>query len=132
MNRYTKEQLIFFLKKLAKETKKTPTISDINKNKKYPSSSTYMSRFGSWNNALKKADLKLNSQKKFKKLELQENIRQLYKELDRVPKTSDFKNRKWLASPSTYRKYFGSFKNALKFAGIKKTEILSLKKFTKK
>ena len=123
---------MFFLKKLAKEIKKTPTIANINKNKKYPSSSTYMNRFGSWNYALKKSDLKLNSQKKFKKAELLGNLKQLYKELDRVPKTSDFKKRKWLASPSTYRKYFGSWKSALKQAGIKKIEILSLKKFTKK
>ena len=73
MKKYTKEQLIFYLKKYSKELKKTPTIKDINKNKKVPSSSTYMKRFGSWNNSLKKAGLTINIVKKFEKKELTEN-----------------------------------------------------------
>ena len=132
MKKYTKEQLLFFLEKLAKKIKKTPTISNINKNKKYPSSSTYINRFGSWNNSLRKAGLKLNSRKKYTKKELIENLNQLYKELGKIPKTKDLKNKKWMASSSTYRKYFGSWRSALKAAEIKKSEILSLKKFTKK
>lgn len=132
MKKYTKEQLIFFLEKIAKKLKRTPTISDINKNKNYPSSTTYINRFGSWNNSLKKAGLKLNIRKKYTKKELIENLKQLNKELTRIPKTKDLKNKKWMASPSTYRKYFGNWRSALKEAGIKKSEILSLKKFTKK
>ncbi|MBT3720088.1 hypothetical protein HN789_05095 [archaeon] len=132
MKKYTKEQLIFYLKKYSKELKKTPTIKDINKNKKVPSSSTYMKRFGSWNNSLKKAGLKINIVKKFEKKELTENLKQLKKELGRIPKLSDLKERKWIASSSTYVKYFGSFKKALKAAGLKQSEIISLKRYSKK
>jgi len=133
MRKYTKEQLIFYLKKLAKELKKTPTIKNINKKKKYPSSSTYTKRFGSWNNSLKKAGLKINSRKKYDKTELIENINLLRKELGRIPKSSDLKSKKWTASYSTYKNHFGNWKKALKAAGIAKTaQIVNLKEFTKR
>jgi hypothetical protein len=133
MRKYTKEQLIFYLKKLAKEKKKTPTIKDMNQKKKYPSSSTYMKRFGTWNNSLRKAGLKLNSRKKYGKNELIENIKLLRRELGRIPKSIDLKSKKWTASYSTYKKHFGSWKKALKVAGIEKTaQIVNLKEFTKR
>ncbi|MBN2423007.1 hypothetical protein JXB41_07310 [Candidatus Woesearchaeota archaeon] len=133
MRRYTKEQLIHFLKKLSKELKKTPTADDINKKKKYPCSSTYVNRFGSWNNALKQAGLKLNIFFHYNKKELIDNLKQIYKELGRVPKSKDIKGKKWMASYSTYKKYFGSWNNALNKAGIKKTsEYNSLREFIKK
>jgi len=40
--------------------------------------------------------------------------------LGRPPKSSDLRNKKWLASSSTYRKYFGSWENALKEAKVNK------------
>ena len=51
MRKYTKEQLIHFLKKLYGELKRSPTIKEMNKKKKFPSASTYFKRFGSWNNS---------------------------------------------------------------------------------
>ncbi|MEM3374490.1 MAG: hypothetical protein QXE31_04685 [Candidatus Woesearchaeota archaeon] len=140
--KYTKEQLIFFLKELSKKINRTPKISDLNKknnlleiqkNKKYPipSSTTYIKRFGSWNNALKEASLIIN-QKKFLKQELIENLKILYKELNRIPQPKDLKNRKWAGSYSTYKKYFKTWENAIYEAKLKKTDISSLKKFAKK
>ncbi|MBN2368707.1 hypothetical protein JXC34_06815 [Candidatus Woesearchaeota archaeon] len=130
MRKYTKEQLIHFLKKLSSDLKRTPTIKDMNKKKKFPSASTYFKRFGSWNNSLKKAGLKINISRKYDKKELIENLILLRKELARIPKASDLKKKKWSASYSTYRKYFGSWKNALKKAGISNSgEIVSLKNF---
>ncbi len=130
MKKYTKEQLLFYLKKLSSELKKTPTINDMNKKKKFPSSSTFMKRFGSWNKALRSSGLKLNVRKKYDKKELTENLKQLAKELGRVPKTSDLK--KWSASSSTYRKYFGSWKKALKAANLSKKSFTDLKHYVKK
>ena len=133
MKRYTKEQLMHFLKKLSKELKKTPTIKDMNKKKKYPSASTYMKRFKTWNNALKKADLKINTRKQYSKDELVESLQLLAKDLGKMPKSSDLKKKKWAASYSTYRKYFGSWKKALKVAGLnKKREFTDLKSFSKR
>ena len=116
MRRYTQEQLIHFLKKLAKELKQTPTIRDMNKKKRYPSASTYSNRFKTWNKALKVAGLKINVRKKYSKKELIDNLKLLAKEVGGVPKGTHLKNKKWAASYSTYKSYFGSWKKALKRA----------------
>ena len=129
MRRYTKEQLLFYLKKLSSELKKSPTIVNMNKKKKYPSSATYIKRFGSWNNSLRKAGLNINLKKKHNKEELIENLKLLAKELGKTPKTIDLKNKKWMASSSTYRKYFGTWKKALKLAGFIKSKTVNLKSF---
>lgn len=132
MRKYTREQLLFFLKEHYSRNKKSPTVKNINKNKRYPSATTYESRFGSWNNALKAAGLKVNS-RSFDKKELIENVKQLAKELGRIPKAKDLKSREWCASGSTYRKYFGSWKKALAEAGLKKkAQEKNLKDFLRK
>ena len=125
MFKYTKEQLIYFLKKSAAELKRTPRIKDMKK----PSVSSYTKRFGSWNNALKEASLKINLKKAYKKNELIENIKILAKELARVPRPKDLKGKEWAASYSTYIKNFGSWNSALKEAGIAKEASFNLKKF---
>ncbi len=118
MKKYTKEQLVFYLKKLASELKRTPTIKDINKNKSSPSSTTYFKRFITWNNALRTSGLKINSKKEYKKEELLENLKIISKELQRAPIPKDLKGKRWAGSYSTYKKYFGKWRNALKQAGI--------------
>jgi hypothetical protein len=127
--KYTKEQLIFYLQKLSNELKQNPRITDMNKKKKYPSASTYVSRFGSWNKSLKLANLKINLRKKFLKKELIDSLKSLSNELGRVPKTNDLKKKKYIASSSTYRKYFGSWNNALKSAGLLKQQYKKLSGF---
>jgi hypothetical protein len=133
MGKYTKEQLIFYLKKLSVELKKTPTIKDINKNKSIPSSSTYLKRFGRWNNALKAAGLKINAKKEYHKEELLENLKILAKELQRTPLPKDLKDIKWAGSYATYKKYFGKWKNAIKQANLDMGNTTqNLKTFSKK
>jgi hypothetical protein len=136
--KYTKEQLLSFLQKLNNELKKTPTLKDLKninyKNKKYnikyPSSTTYIKRFKSWNNALVLAGLKINK-KEFTKQELIENLKIIAKEISKTPKPKDLKERKWAGSYSTYIKTFRTWKNALREANLEK-QSSSLKKFTKK
>jgi hypothetical protein len=131
MIRYTKEQLIYYLNKFYKNNKESPTIKKINKNKKYPCASTYINRFGTWNDALRKANLPLNS-KTYNKKELIEDIKQLAKELGRIPKTKDLSKKKWAASYSTYRKYFGSWDKVKSQAGLKKSDFRNLSSYLKK
>ncbi len=128
--KYTREQLIFFMKKLAKRLRSPPRAADMDKDKKMPSSSTYMKRFGSWNSALETAGLQANYRHGYIKKELISSLVQLSKELGRTPKTKDLKGRKWIASASTFRKYFGSWKKALSKAGLAKVTS-SLKTFVK-
>ncbi|MBN1503334.1 hypothetical protein JW930_07380 [Candidatus Woesearchaeota archaeon] len=130
MRRYTKEQLLYFLKKYYKTNKKTPTAQEINKNKRYPSCSTYAKRFGGWNAALKKAGLKPNVKRRYTKGELVNALKQFFEQQGRVPRTTDLKKNKWLASYTTYRKYFGGWKQVLLEAKLLgKTEIKNLKDF---
>lgn len=129
MKKYTREQLIHYMRKLSKELKHTPTAVEMNAVKKYPSSSTYRNRFGSWNSSLRIAELPVNVRTRYTKKELVESLKQLRKELGRRPVTSDLKDRPWLASPSTYRKYFGSWKDSLKKAGINPKDYKGLKGF---
>jgi Cdc6-like AAA superfamily ATPase len=125
MPKYTKEQLIFYLKKRAAELKRTPRIKDM----KMPSYSSYVNRFGSWNRALREASLQLNLKKKYERKELIDNIRMLSKELARVPSPKDLKGREWAASYKTYVKHFGAWENAIKEAGISKETTFNLRKF---
>ena len=132
MKKYTKEQLLFYLKKLASNLSKTPTIKDINKSKECPSASTYVKRFGTWNKALVSAGLKINVKNQFNKEELIGNIRQLSKQLGKIPRPKDLQGKTWAASYATYRKHFGSWKNAIKEADITTVTTSSLKKFGKR
>jgi hypothetical protein len=58
MARYSDEDLIEFLRRFHKENGKPPSSPDFRKNKDYPAPITYLKRFGSWNKALKKQDLR--------------------------------------------------------------------------
>jgi len=130
MNKYTKEQLLHYLKKMGSKLNRSPTTKEMDDEKKYPSSSTYYNRFGSWNNALKKADLKIITKREYTKKGLKEDLQLLAKELGRTPKAKDLKNKDWVASYSTYRKHFGSWKKSLKSAKIyKKKTFTSLSNF---
>ncbi|NTV22789.1 MAG: hypothetical protein HGA85_00240 [Nanoarchaeota archaeon] len=130
MKRFTKEQLLFFLKEASHDLGRTPTGKDFDKSK-YPSRTTYVNRFGSWNKALKLAGLKLNS-KTYSRSELIDFLRLLAAELGRSPTPTDLKKSKWAPSQATYRKSFGSFRQALKEAGQLKQDAASLKQFVKK
>jgi hypothetical protein len=127
--KYTKEQLIFYLNKLAKELKRSPKCHEI----KHPSSQTFLRRFGSWNNALNSAGLRINVKNKYQKEELLENIRILAKELQRVPIPKDLKGKKWAGSYATYKKYFGKWSNALRQADLEiSSSTKSLNTYSKK
>lgn len=56
-SRYTDNELINYIKEFYNKNRKPPSITDFNGNPDYPSHSTIVYRFGTWNNALKLADL---------------------------------------------------------------------------
>ena len=132
MRKYTQEQLIVYMKRLARELKRSPTIKDMNRKKRYPSATTYINRFGSWNSSLTRVGLKLNVRKRYSKKELIENLQLLAKETGKIPTSTELKNKNWAASYSTYRKNFGTWKKALKSAGLTSVKITYLKEFSRK
>ncbi len=77
-------------------------------------SSTIISRFGSWNNALGEAGLKVKRPRSCTKKELFENVLLVWKSKGRQPKLADMSYGVSMFSRRFYLKIFGSWYNALK------------------
>ena len=118
-NTYTKQELIIYLKEKALELGRTPTIKDLTR----PSVTPFYNVFESWNEALKQADLEINQEtrevKEYDKQELIDNIRNKTIELNRVPLNVDMID----PDVNVYARHFGSWKNALKAAGLEKKRL---------
>lgn len=121
----TKEILIKQLRSIAKEIGKTPSLVDIkrlSKERKCYSQATFQDIFGSYTNAVKAASLKPVSRKgkrKFTEEGLLEMLRELAKKLGRTPTTKDVNENPDMPNSRTFRKYLGSYNNALEKAGLK-------------
>ena len=59
--KYTDKQLLGYLIKFYRENERPPIAEDFINNTRYPSYGTYVSRFGSWSNALKNVRLDIES-----------------------------------------------------------------------
>ena len=70
-------------------------------------------RFGSWNNALERAGLKVVLKHKPLEVELFQNIEEVWIQLGRQPVSRDMKRPLSEYSPSAYINKFGTFRNAL-------------------
>lgn len=109
---YTKEELIELIKKKKKELKRTPKYFEMD-NIAY---NTFKKYFGSWNNALKEAELKYNKIKNnYSKEELIKILRSTARRVKRSPTRYD------IESPTftVFRNIFGSWNEALKAAKLK-------------
>ena len=118
LNKYhwSKEELIDMLVQSFQKNKISPKCTD----KEYTTLTTiFINHFGSWNNALKAANLPINSIKQFKtKPELINELKEYYKLYNRSPRNLDIKSELWMSCGTTYKNYFGSWNNALKAAQL--------------
>ncbi len=115
---YTNEELLGYLRQFYKENGRTPEINDFNNNDRYPSDVPYKKRFGSWNNAIKTAGLQVNRFNNITDEELLECLLQFYEENGKSPTIKDFYHNPRYPSFRTYTNRFGSWKDALDFAGL--------------
>ena len=116
--RYSDEQILEELTASAKRLERSPTMrefADDPKTSVHPQ--TVIEHFGSWNEAKRKAGL---VPRRFAtREELLELLRELGKELDRIPTARDIEaNRGRMPSKSLYWHTFGSLANALREAGF--------------
>lgn len=118
----TNEELITCLKLLSSKSKRTPSQKDMNKEKGLPGSTTYIRRFGSWTNALKKASLEICGNRKWTDGELLDLLKKLSIELKRLPVRRDLEEDKSLPNIWTYKNRFGSWEQSLEKAGLHKTK----------
>ena len=111
-------ELLEYLIKFYKENERNPIELEFSNNTKYPSFYLYQKRFGSWNEAIKRAGLQANRFTKITDNELLEYLIKFYKENGRPPSEQDFsKNQKYPGSRMYYKR-FGSWQKALKLVGI--------------
>lgn len=93
--------------------KDTLTISEYQRNGKY-NANKLSKRFGSWDAALKAAELKSTGyHSKVTDIELFQDIENIWITLGRQPKTTDIKNGVSKYGMTTYIRHFGSWRNAL-------------------
>ncbi|MBS3104709.1 hypothetical protein J4234_00460 [Candidatus Woesearchaeota archaeon] len=107
---YKDKELINYLKILANELNRTPRMKDINSKENFPECTVYKDHFGSWNNALISAGLKVNCYyRKWKKEEVIKWLKYKYEQLGRTPGIRDFDEDLQTPSKNTVRKVFGTW-----------------------
>jgi hypothetical protein len=110
------EDLITELQRLATEKGHPPEMSEMDTEGEY-SRSTYLSHFGTWNDALRAADLEVKRPTNVPKDRIIEAIQALADQLGHPP-TVDEMNNHGKYSRKTASKRFGSWNDALRSAGF--------------
>lgn len=118
------DELIEELQRLSNELDRTPSYHDMTEFGKF-STGPYQARFGTWNTAVKAADLNPNVRRDIPEEELLEEIHRLSDELDRTPRFDDM-DEYGAFSPQTYQANFGTWNAALKEAGFDLTDRVNI------
>ena len=111
-----KSELLAELERLNEELGRTPTVEDMWEEGRF-GSATYETAFGSWNDAIREADLGVNVRSDIPKKELLGEIQSLSDELGKTPEGREMDKHGQFDS-TTYRSRFGSWNNALKQIGF--------------
>lgn len=100
------------LKRYVKEFGHIPTTGDFENDDDFPNRNNYRHVFGNWNNALREAELPLNSVSQYEDSFLESEFRRFVKEHGRIPTYAEFNNSEY---PSFwyYQHRFGSWNNAV-------------------
>jgi hypothetical protein len=115
--KYTDDELLTALQTLADEKGRPPTGKEANAHPDSPSKSTFLRRFGSWNNALCEAGLDRNLLR-LSDEELITDLQRLSNTLGKCPTIADVNNADDMASAGTYKYRFESWNNALDAANL--------------
>jgi hypothetical protein len=122
-NAHTKKEirdvLIAELQRLAGQLNHPPGLRDMNQHGAH-SSKTYQKKFGSWNNALRAADLGINAETNIDKSDLIDELHRLGEELGRTPTSRDMADRGKYGT-ATYTHQFDSWNDAVGEAGLEPT-----------
>ncbi|WP_423743545.1 homing endonuclease associated repeat-containing protein [Haladaptatus sp. SPP-AMP-3] len=118
--KYSNAELLSDIQTLANSLDRTPTREDMRERGTH-SPSTYLERFGSWQTAVKEAGLTPRTRGvKVSEDELLRALSELAESLDRIPTSTEMAEQGRF-SPSTYRRRFGSWNEAIERAGLSET-----------
>jgi predicted transcriptional regulator len=121
--RYTDEELLDHLQRLAEELGRTPTERKINE-VEGPSARTYNRRFGGFQQAQQAAGLEPNRsacEEEYTDEELLNHLQRLAEELGRTPTAEDIREADG-PCPDTYRSRFGGIQEAQAAVGLEPNE----------
>lgn len=110
------ESMITRLQELNHKTDGTPCANEIGDYCEF-GSTTYQNRFGSWNEALREANIELNKRGSIPKRELLNEINRLADKLNGPPTVEDIREHGEFAV-TTYERRFGSWNESLNKAGL--------------
>ena len=102
MVRYTKEELVKMVQEHSKILGRTPKMKEVAKNENFPSMNLFLREFETWNNLLKKCNLKLNSVRYYSKEHLLNVLKLLSNRIGRTSRIEDLNGDKDLPSPKVY------------------------------
>jgi len=111
-----KPKLLDELKGVADELDRTPKAEDMERDGNF-GWSTYKTQFGSWNDALREADLEVTSRTNIPKEELKDELSRLRDELGHTPESREM-SQYGEFDRSTYLTRFGSWNEALLEVGM--------------
>ncbi len=112
----TDTDLLEEIHRLAPNPNEPPTAQHFDEEGKFDRS-RYVSRWGSWNNAVREAGYEVNKRGEITENELIHEIQRLAAELNRIPTTGEIE-KKGKYAESLYWKHFGSWITALESAGF--------------
>jgi hypothetical protein len=113
----TDEELMEYLKEAISKLNHVPSTHELSWMKSYPNPSTYIERFGSWKDALKKAGFE-KSRKFISDEKLLQDLKDAAKELNHTPTYWEMDAMKKYSNPRTIADRFGSWENSIKKAGL--------------
>ena len=117
---WTKEMHLIAIKRLAEILGRTPTSQDYDDCPWTPSHITVRKYFGiAWNDFVREAGLEVNTYKPWTDEDLFSGVRQLAKELGKVPTRREYERCEYTAHSGIIRMRFGSWNTFLEKAGLK-------------
>jgi hypothetical protein len=118
-DREMKQAMIKEIDRLHDMLGKTPSLRDMDQQGNF-GSKTYQKKFGTWNNALRAADLSVNKQQKITESDLVKELKRIAEKLERTPTSRDMAELGEYAS-SSYTNTFGSWNDAIQEANLEIT-----------
>jgi hypothetical protein len=113
---YTNTELLDALHEFVDEHGHPPTVTEVNGTDEFPSADTFVSHFGTWNNALDAAGFEPRLRRRSNE-ELLTELRE-FASGGEYPTHTAVGDCEDMASPSTYKRRFGSWSDALDAAGL--------------
>ena len=115
---YTDDELLVALREFAGNLGRAPSMEEMQANEDTPGPTVYKDHFGTWNEALREADLDPVRQARYTDEELLDALCELAAMLDKTPTMKEMQEHEGFPSSGVYQNQFGSWNAAVRKAGL--------------